>query len=212
MKNIKHWVFDLDGTLVDSFSGYFETLEDIFNKFEVPYEKKDIVRALTMHSREYLSLYFDEKQSEYAIQEILRRSAENSAHTNAFEGLEKSLQHLKAQGARLAVWTGRDLNSAELVLKKTNLDHYFDYCVSGTCVENHKPHPEGLIRILNDWNCDSESVLMVGDHEVDMIGSDAAGISGIRVSWATEDSPKCDRAKLQFFEVKPFVNWVIENH
>ncbi len=208
MQSSKYWVFDLDGTLVDSISHYFNTLRGLFTHFNVPFTEKDLQKSLTMNSRHYLSHYLVPEQIEYAVKEVQRQSEDDSKHIQTFAGVKNLLDHLKTQGAKLAVWTGRDLTSASMILKHTELHSYFDLCVGGTCVANHKPHPEGLHRIIKHWDCDPKSVVMVGDHDVDMLGSKESNTYAIRVSWNQATPPNCNISDLHFRNVEQFEKWL----
>jgi HAD superfamily hydrolase (TIGR01549 family) len=205
-----HWIFDLDGTLVDSFSGYFDTLRGLFTRFNKPYTEEDIWKSLTMHSSKYLPLYFDNTQTAYAAREIQESSEARSHEVKAFEGIEEALLHLRGLGVKMAIWTGRDRASAMMILQNTGLNRFFDHCVGGTCVVHHKPHPEGLLSIINKWGCDKSSVVMVGDHDVDMVGARDENIFSVRVSWAHPTPPNCQLAHQHFHQVRDFRNWLAE--
>jgi phosphoglycolate phosphatase/pyrophosphatase PpaX len=208
MKSLKNWVFDLDGTLVDSFGPYFQSLREIFTRYDVPFTEYDIKKSLTMHTTKYLPLYLSQEQIQIAIPELLNASQRDSHHIKPFEGVIQSLDHLKSIGTRMAIWTGRDLKSAQMILENTKLASYFDECVSGTCVTNHKPHPEGLLRIVKNWNCTPNEVVMVGDHDVDMQGAKATQSYAVRVSWAVDEIPNCDIAHKHFATPSDFESWL----
>jgi HAD superfamily hydrolase (TIGR01549 family) len=208
MQTAPFWVFDLDGTLVDSCPAYFQTLRNLFDSYKVQYNDQDILRSLTMHSSKYLPLYIPTQHLQMAQVELQMQSEKNSAKVQAYEGIHSSLATLQKNGARMAVWTGRDLVSALMILKNTGLESYFDLCVSGTCVVNHKPHPEGLHRIIEYWNCKPESVVMVGDHDVDMVGAKETNVYSVRVSWGDAQPTECKLANKRFYKTSEFSNWL----
>lgn len=204
----KHWVFDLDGTLVDSFGHYFASLEEIFEREGKKFTQELRYPALT----ESLDLFFSEhlgpSRVSNAFALLRQRSHEDALKIQVFSNLKSGLEQLALQGARMAVWTNRDLSSASLILKQTGLDQWVETCVSGTCIELKKPHPDGLHRILDRLGCGPEQVTMVGDHEHDVLGAKKAGVRAVRASWhAYFKIEACPWADAQFYQVDEFLSW-----
>jgi beta-phosphoglucomutase-like phosphatase (HAD superfamily) len=57
---MKYWVFDLDGTLVDSLTIHFQTMEKVFNHFDRSFGSDDHKEVLKLSSKS-LPSYFLEK-------------------------------------------------------------------------------------------------------------------------------------------------------
>ncbi len=210
MNRSNHWIFDLDGTLVDSVESYFDTLRHLFGLYKIPYTEADIELGLTMHSSSFLPQYFNEAQCMEASRAIQARSEEGSTKIHAYPGVEEILKYLKGRGARLAVWTGRDSRSAKMILKNTKLTDYFDLCIGGSDVTEHKPHPQGIFKILEHWKREKELVVMVGDHEVDMLGARDSKIFGVRAYWSSQKHKPCELSQRQFQSVASFHSWIQE--
>jgi HAD superfamily hydrolase (TIGR01549 family) len=206
--HMKNWVFDLDGTLVDSFAHYFGTLEEIFAAHGSRFVPDLRQAALT----DPLDLFFEKHIGPTAVPpafEMLRLlSNESARHILPFAGIEKVVRELKRRGARVAVWTNRDLESATLILKHSGLKPLAELCVSGTCVDLRKPHPEGLLRLIQHFGCAPSDVTMVGDHEHDVTAANEAGVRAVRASWhAYWKIDACPDADFQFHSVPDFENW-----
>jgi|SRR3989338_8354110 len=52
---------------------------------------------------------------------------------------------------------------------------YFDAIVDSSDVEKHKPHPEGVLKVLTPLNVKPEDSVMVGDTTADIAAGKAAG-------------------------------------
>jgi phosphoglycolate phosphatase len=129
-----------------------------------------------------------------------------------FPGIKELLNDLHSQGKKLAVWTARDLDSTAQILNHTGLNSYFSICVSASCVEHGKPHPEGLKKISDHFNCEAEAMVMVGDFDSDMLGAKAFGTKAIRVFWhPAVEVKKCPLADWQFHHVSEFITWINEH-
>lgn len=205
---MKHWVFDLDGTLVDSFSHYFDSLESIFRAHGVTFTQDLHHAALTEPIPQFLERQLGPSAVAVAVDMLKKKSNDDAAHVQPFAGIMPTMQHLADQGARIAVWTNRDLESAQLILAKTGLDRFSEICVSGTCVAP-KPDPAGLLRIMSHFGCGPDSVTVIGDHANDMLAAKTAGASTVRASWhAYWEMEPCGQADLQFYSVAEFSTWV----
>lgn len=208
---MKHWVFDLDGTLVDSFAHYFSLLSDVFEKRGVQFDQTHRMPALTDTLPALLGRHLKPGEVRSALDEIQERSNEDAQSIRAFDGIPELLTNLRKNGARVAVCTNRDLVSASLILRHSGLEPLIETCVSGTCVERRKPHPEGLFRIMREFSCRPSDVTMVGDHEHDVLAAQGAGVRSVRASWHDYwPAERCAKAQHQFHHLPTFVAWASE--
>ena len=60
------------------------------------------------------------------------------------------------------------------LLAEFNLDGYFDLVVTSTDVKHPKPHPEGLLKILNHFGLAPHQAIYIGDSQVDELAARAA--------------------------------------
>jgi HAD superfamily hydrolase (TIGR01549 family) len=89
-------------------------------------------------------------------------------------GLKEILDFLKPDYG-LAVATNRS-NTIGKVLEVNGLTAYFDIVVSSLDVENPKPHPEPIFKILDFFGIEPRECFYVGDSEVDFEVCQAAGV------------------------------------
>jgi len=75
----------------------------------------------------------------------------------------------------LAVCTNRS-TSMDMVLDSFGLTPYFSCVMTAAKVQNPKPHPEPLLRVLKHYGISSGEALFIGDSEVDCQAAIAAGI------------------------------------
>jgi len=74
------------------------------------------------------------------------------------------------------------MNSKEVIiasLKKFNLLDEFSYIISCNDVENKKPNPEGLNKILKYFNISKKEVIYIGDRDIDKLCANALNIKFI---------------------------------
>lgn len=212
---MKHWVFDLDGTLVDSLTSHFHVVSKVFNHFGKDFTSHHEQELLKITAKT-LPDYFAEKLGFANTFESLAMfkslNTESLKTIKVFDGIEPFLLALQKQGRKLAVWTARDREATEIILESTNLNRFFSICVSGTCVTNSKPHPEGLFKIAEHFNGSNKTMIMVGDFDSDMLGAQAFGCPAIRVNWHhSVPQPKCTIANQQFSKVSEMSHWALNS-
>lgn len=76
---------------------------------------------------------------------------------------------------KTALATNRTVSTLEL-LRRYDLNGYFDLVVSASDVENPKPHPEIMERIFAAFEVTPDEVLYVGDSRVDEVFAQATGV------------------------------------
>jgi phosphoglycolate phosphatase-like HAD superfamily hydrolase len=96
------------------------------------------------------------------------------------------------------VFTGKGKRTASISLEQLEIAEYFDLVVSGSDVVRHKPHPEGIQRILSDFGVSPGQTLMVGDSVSDIVASRAAGVAVASVLWDCYDRDSVLREKVDF--------------
>lgn len=205
----QHWIFDLDGTLVDSFKYYFLTLEEMLAKEGIPFTETHKREALSEHPAKFLARYLNPDLLPIALDALLELSRSDAKVIETYDEILDSLTHLKDNGAQIAIWTNRPLESAKIIIDSSGLAPLIDIHLSGECVKNPKPDSEGLYQIAKFFKCEPAEIIMVGDHEHDMLAAKNAGASAIRASWHghwQEDS--CALADKQFHCSREFASWL----
>lgn len=203
-----YWVFDLDGTLVDSFGFYIDIVNQIFGEYGVSLTSAQLATSLGQTALKFFEAHLGKERAEKAITLLKRRNDEDSQKIRAFSGVEEVLRQISSMGKKIAVWTSRDLASASLVLRLTKLDRFVDFLVSGSCTEHHKPHPEGLLKISDLFCCSPSELLVIGDHDFDIEAAKKIGATSVRANWHGHNLPKPNlAADLEFQSVPDFKSW-----
>ncbi|MAE16714.1 MAG: hypothetical protein CL911_04650 [Deltaproteobacteria bacterium] len=111
------------------------------------------------------------------IEEGLARQAQPAP------GVQNLLAALKLRGCRMGILTLNSKENAWLTLQTLGLAEFFEpEAVLGRwCLENPKPHPDGIHQLLDFWNADSDDAVMVGDFLWDLKTGRAAGLPTVHV-------------------------------
>lgn len=175
-------VFDLDGTLVDSMPLVLRGFAHALAPFRPDLGPDDIFDRLGgPPARTLLELTGDETKAAEALRRLESFGFEDGSLVSPFPGLRVLLEALQAAGITMAVWTGRDRHTAEAILSAHDLGVFFPAVVCGDDLPTHKPHPEGLVAIMERLGLQPDEVLYAGDADADVLGGAAAGVRTILI-------------------------------
>jgi HAD superfamily hydrolase (TIGR01549 family) len=178
-------VFDFDGTLIDSLPLVLQAIGHAIEPFD-PRPGKEILAHLGGPPERFLTtLLTDLRNVPVALQRMNTFHEQHAHLIRPFGGATALLQQLKAR-AQLAIWTGRDRDSADRLLTEHGLANYFSCVVCGDDLPTHKPDPEGLRDIMNRLQVRAEETLFVGDADVDVLGGVACGVATVLIQQGRE--------------------------
>lgn len=63
-----------------------------------------------------------------------------------------------------------------MIIEDFGLEGFFGCIMTAGKVQNPKPHPEPLLKVLEYYGISPQEALFVGDSEVDMQAAQAAGV------------------------------------
>ena len=177
LQNVRLIVYDCDGVLIDSRRANEAYYNHILHHFGLPPLKPDQLNLVqTAAAREVIETLF---LGTDLIDEAQRYQA--SLSNDAFAPLirlepnaRKVLLELR-KVYRTALVTNRGKSLPD-VLTRHRLDTLFDLAVSGLDVKLPKPHPEGLLIVLDHFSASPHTALYVGDSEVDSLMCQRAGV------------------------------------
>lgn len=162
----RFWIFDLDGTLTRPLHD-FAAMRRVLG---VP-PGIGILEHLQAQP-EPLRSVLDARLMEIEFEVALR--AEPMPLADVF------VLALRDRGAKLAIVTRNRRDCVDIVLKRLNLQHCFPagQIVACECAEP-KPSPAGIERLIQQWGCERDACVMVGDYLYDLQAGRAAGISTV---------------------------------
>lgn len=190
-------VFDLDGTLADTFS----TVLRIFNRV--------MLDRTGRHWRlDELLPYFGPPESvmfqrmfpaaeihEPMIADYFRLSREDGHEIKAFDGIGELVGELKSYGVKLGVFSAANAEAARIRVGHAGLLDYFDEVIGGDSVTNSKPHPDGLLHLMDKFSVEPSAMVYVGDMVADVETGRAAGAMTVAVTWGAAKRDALSAAK-----------------
>jgi phosphoglycolate phosphatase-like HAD superfamily hydrolase len=126
-------------------------------------------------------LVSDPAQVPEALRRMYAFHNDNFHLIRPYAGVGALVEDLGRQAVKLAVWTGRDRASTEVLMRKHRLSTRFAAVVCGDDLASHKPDPAGLREILRRLGASADETLLVGDADVDVLGGHACGVATLLI-------------------------------
>ena len=177
-------IFDLDGTLIDSFQDIAMSVNAMLTELGLPtLELTTIQQYIGAGARFLLSNSLREagaepdKRLEEAREVFVQCYKRNLAnHTCFFEGAEDFLDRALQEGMTLALCTNKPLQFTNPLLEHLETSERFSIVLGGDSLPTRKPDPAPLLHILQTLKILPEQAVMVGDSIYDVMAAKNAGV------------------------------------
>lgn len=190
-------LFDLDGTLLDTNELIIQSFQHTFSShYKRTVSHEELFPYFGKPLRAAMEALGDGSDAEELIKTY--REFNHQHHdtlTTVFDGVEATLEALWQQDVNMAVVTSKTKETALRGLRLFNLDKYFPIVIGCNECENHKPHPEPVIKALANLGLPAQACLMIGDSPFDLISATAAGVRTAAVKWTRVSWPAVLEAK-----------------
>lgn len=183
-------IFDFDYTLGDSTNGIIASANYALEKMGYKQAERESIRKTIGLSlpETYVALTGDkkpEKGEEFRSYFVEKADEIMTDNSELYPDAKKVLDFLKQNGIKVAVVTTKFDYRIEGILEKCHAKEYVEMIVGGNNVANPKPDPEGVLKVLKEWNLDKSEVLYVGDSLVDAKTAECAGVPFAGVTTGT---------------------------
>ena len=192
------WLFDLDGTLIDSSRG-------VVSAFHYAQRRGGETPADPERIRERIGYPFTDTVArlsrlpyERFVQDF-RREAVRAMHLESelLPGARQLLRRLRDAGRRLILVTSKSRVNAEVILKHLDVLTYFESVIGADSVTHVKPDPEPIREALIRAGAHSCDAVMVGD----VLLTDhypAAGVPTLAMTGGVDDAERLAGAARRF--------------
>ncbi len=185
----KFYIFDLDGTLLNSLPDIANAVNDALLKFGLPVHQADKYRffvgnGIKVLAERVLPETFDKNQFPQFLAEVERLYAlKQMEFTRPYPGVLQMLKTLNHHSIPVAIFSNKPDSFTQVVVK-----HFFpdiDFVEVAGAQENlpKKPDPTIVNQMIKKVNIPKEQVAFIGDMATDMRTAKNAGVYAIGVSW-----------------------------
>ena len=172
-------VYDFDGTLVDTLFDIADAVNLSLNELGLRTLSRATIRKYVGKGVERLMAqsidgtgYTDLPR---AVELFRRHYSENLMnHTRFYPSGREILDHFRDK--KQAICSNKPEDFVRRILESLKSLDYFDAILGGDSVESKKPDPEGLLHLLDRFQCSPEMAVLVGDSPVDIETGKRAGV------------------------------------
>lgn len=182
-------IFDFDGVIIDSGADIINAVQHTLKQFQQPVLPTNQIISYVGHGAEYLIRRSFPDCNEglvmQALQAYRKYYLENALiETKLYINVETALQVIKKEmGCRIALVTNKPEDIANRILAGLNIKDYFDLVLGPESVNEMKPDPEGIIKVLSAFGIHARNAIMVGDSHTDIEAGKSAGTNTCGVTY-----------------------------
>lgn len=173
-------IYDCDGVLLDTLDSNYIFYNRVMEYLGRPHlERDDLVSRNVLHTYSFnnvMEYFFGDdvrRDDAWAFAKTIRYK-DLSQYMKVEAELIETLGVLKG-AVQLAVCTNR-ASSMDMIIEDFGMEGFFSFIMTADQVENPKPHPEPLIKVLEHFGVEAHEALFIGDGEVDMLAARDAGV------------------------------------
>ncbi|MFZ3132349.1 MAG: HAD-IA family hydrolase [Desulfosporosinus sp.] len=208
---LKGFIFDLDGTLINSLPVVRTSLNTTLLKFSGRvYDDKELSSLFGPSEEGVFQKLFPDSWRE-ALQYYLNEYDRiHVTYAKPFPGVVEALTLLRERKMKLALVSGKGSGSMEISLRHSGLKQFFEVIITGS--EYRASKPEHIKQVLALWNFAPEEVVYVGDIAYDVQAAKEVGVLPISALWAETVQVQKVLAMhpaFAFENVESFIEWLI---
>ncbi len=182
--SIDTFLFDLDGTLVDSIPDLTRAINLLREELDLPAITSDQVRG---YVGDGVGLLLQRALPEQLFNQNRRKrfmeiyTEHLTDETVIYPGIMDFLAMHRDKP--MVVVTNKPQHLAEILVNRLGLSPFFKHVIGDDLVLQRKPHPEMVHHALKLLGCNPEKSVLLGDHHVDLRAAHAARVKSCFCAW-----------------------------
>jgi beta-phosphoglucomutase len=181
-KQIRAFIFDLDGVLTDTAEYHYRAWQQLANEEGLPFDRHINEQLRGISRRESLLLILNGRpKSEEQIAALMERknkyyvaSLRTMSRDALLPGSLEILTALRKQGLKTAIASSS--KNTLIVLERLELEGYFDAVADGNSVERTKPAPDIFLHAAHLLAVQPQQCVVIEDAAAGIEGALAAGM------------------------------------
>ena len=175
------FIWDLDGTLLDSYEAILAGIEETYRQFSIPYNKEEVRAFILKYSvQDLLEQVAEERGLDpVKLNQVRAQSlAEKNAQVILMPGAREVLAWADKQGMQQFVYTHQGDN-ALTILRDLGLDVYFTEILTSQSGFARKPSPEAATYLISKYHLKPDRTFYIGDRTLDIEFAQNSSIQSI---------------------------------
>lgn len=213
MKSFKLFLFDLDGTLIDSDQMIIETFRELYSIYRPGfYPSDDYIRQFSGPQMvDTLKKEFPNYDLKMMMEEYKKHSKQYYDKTVClFPYVKEMLEILKDNDINFGVITNKFRFATDYSYKLLKIDHLDIYSVCADDVKEYKPAADGIIKAMQHFNVQNkDEVIYIGDNDTDYITAKNAGVKFGYTAWSPRHLTKGNNPDVLIKNFKEFTEEIV---
>ena len=203
MKDIRHFIWDFDGTLFDTYPVIIRSMTSALAEYGRDCDPRDCMELMLDSIGVALDRYSQRfgipREELTATYERYNQASLKELEARPMEGAREVLEAILKKGGKSYIFSHRRTGEIRLFLDKYGLTDLFEDML-GPDSEGFawKPAPDGILRLMARHGMTREDTVMIGDRDCDLGSARNAGIrpahlicplvpQDLRCDWRLED-------------------------
>lgn len=198
------FIFDLDGTIIDSELIGLQSLQETLKEQGIEKTLDELRFSIGIPGLSTLEV-LNVADIPTTLKSWIDRAKPLMKNVPIFEGMTEVIEKLPKSGI-VTSQTAEEMNNSFYLL---NIDHYFHSIVCASDTENHKPNPDPLELALRLLGCKQKEAIYIGDSIYDMQCAHAAGVDFGLALWGAKTKSGFESANYILehpWEILRFIN------
>jgi phosphoglycolate phosphatase len=202
------YLFDLDGTIVDSLADIGGSMNHVLGTLGFPQHPLDDYKMLVGEGAASLvAKSLPAGQEAHRGEALARYRAHYASHlvvrSRPYDGIVALLEALRARGDRLAVVTNKPQAPASAIVDALFSKGLFDVVIGEREGLPRKPDPAPALAAAHALGASASVCSFVGDTSIDMLTARAAEMRSIGVLWGFRDRAELEGAGADHVVTQP---------
>ena len=187
MSQLKGFIFDMDGTLVDNWAYHIVSFNEYLRRKNLTPITELSLDLNGRHSDDIFRIMLGEEQcSKYSLDELNQEKEAvyrdmYSGHVEPIKGLIELLKEAKSRGIKCAIGSSGCRENVEFIIKELGIEDIIDTSISGSDVTHGKPHPEIFTTAVERMGLKPKECIVFEDAVNGMKAGAAAGCKCIGI-------------------------------
>ena len=210
----KNYIFDLDGTLINSFDEVKKCFILAFEKAKYPVDRSRLTpEIIGPPLYDIVCNIIPEEKDENKIHQIVKNynffyDNEENDISKIYNGVFKVLDNLKKNNCRIFMATYKPDAPTLRIVKQFNFTDYFEEIYTIDKFGEHITKTQMIEIILEKYNLKKSETVMVGDAVSDMVCAKSAGVVAAGALWGygNEKQPLINNADYTLKSIEELLN------
>lgn len=206
---MKYYFFDFDGTLADSGEAAVIAIQKAFQKqgYRIPTRAEidyymGIPIEVSFPKMTRIMMTDDELHQLMDVFRSYYKQIEEK-YLTLFDGIRDVLKELTNCHKHLFVVSSKHSNALIRNLEQLDIKKYFEDVSGSDNVSNYKPHPEGILSLIEKHHINPNESIRIGDAIFDIQMGQSAHIQTAAVSWGAHDIQELRKEHPDYILTKP---------